>query len=178
MVKHKLDIPLSLDDQEGRVKEVMFCKSILSASRKGDIQVYTSTITQTEFLHAGKDNNLDDKAKRLIDAMLTSGKGGVILVQCSQFVTTRARDLYREDEIKIGNMDRIHLASALDAECDEFITVDNDDFIKKAEKIDNLGIKVIYPSQTKLLPEKYRQMDLEIEDEEDSKEEETERESK
>lgn len=170
MVKHKLDVPLSIDDQEGRVKEVMFCKSILTASRKGDVQVYTSVMAQVECLHAGRDNHLKEEAKRLIDAMLTSGKGGVILVQSSHFVALRARDLYREDDIKIGGMDRMHLASALDVECDEFITTDNDDFIKRAEKINNLGIKVILPSQTKLLPEKYRQTEIEIEEKGKSKE--------
>lgn len=165
LVKYKLNVPFSAHNQKNRVRDVMFCKSTLEASRNSDLQVFTSTVTQVEFLHIGRDRKLDDETKRLIDGMLTSGRGGVVLIQTTQFVTTRARDLAWEDGLNIKGMDRMHLASALEIGCDEFFTVDNDDFIKKAEMIENLGIKVITPSQTGLLPDEYRQMKIEIKDE-------------
>lgn len=158
LIKNKLDIRLSEDDQAGRLEQVLYCRSILIASKKGDIEVYTSTITLAECVSAGEGQPATDKARKLITTMLTSGLSGIRLTQCSYYVAYMARDLLWNSKINIKPMDRLHLASAIEANCDEYITVDNKDFTEKnKEKIEALGIRSINPSQTAFLPEEYRQ---------------------
>ncbi len=152
----KTDLKVNLDDN--RKRNVAYCKAFLEASREGEVEVLTSNIAVAECLHVG-DENMDDDARRLFKGLLTSGKGGVVLIQNDHFVTLKARDLYSDDKIKIGRAaDRIHLASAIERECEEFVTCDEDDFIKRAEQIYQIyGIRVISPTDTKLLPKKYLQ---------------------
>lgn len=127
MVRHKLNVPFPAE-QTNRVRLVGFCKAILLASKNGDLEAYISGMTVAECLHAGDKNNISEEAKLLINGLLTSGKGGVVQIQPSNFVMTRARDLFWVEKIKIKTVDRIHLASALEMGCDEFITTDNVDF--------------------------------------------------
>jgi len=53
-------------------------------------------------------------------------------------------------------MDAIHVASALEAKCTEFLTWDKDMSNSKAQFLASQGISVITPSATKLLPPLYR----------------------
>jgi hypothetical protein len=68
---------------------------------------------------------------------------------------------YCQHNLVLKGMDAIHVASALDAKCKEFLTWDTDMSNQKAaEKITTLhglGMMVITPSQSELLPPHYKQ---------------------
>ena len=94
--------------------------------------------------------------------MLTSGTSGVIPWQQDIFVSERARDLRWVQNINLKSNDAIHVASALEAKCDEFITWDGignkrKSIMKAAPKIAQLGLEVLTPDNTKSIPEEYRQ---------------------
>src|SRR5690606_29225978 len=75
---------------EGRDRDVLFFKRILESSRAGEIELYTSTLTVVECLHAGGD--LSDEVKRVFTSLLCSGQY-VRLVTPDLFVAERSRDL-------------------------------------------------------------------------------------
>jgi predicted nucleic acid-binding protein len=142
---------------DGRLSDVDYLKLILSAAKTGDIKAYSSIITIAECTHAhGK---LDDEVKRLFKSILTSGEI-IILIQPDILIAERARDLKWEDGIdSIRGADAIHVASALHLECSEFLTLDGA-VMRKAVDIKKLGLRVIKPSETQVLPEEYKQPNL------------------
>jgi PIN domain len=81
------------------------------------------------------------------------------LVQDSIFIAERARDLCWKHNIRLQGMDAIHVASAIDADCTEFLTRDTDmskaKVAGKLRALADAGISVITPSQSKLLPPRY-----------------------
>ena len=143
--------------EEGRDDDVEYCKLLLEAAKNEDIEIYTSMLTVAECTHAGQD--VSDDVKNLFRGILTSGQY-VVLVQPDIFVAEKARDLRWNHDIRLSGVDGIHVASALDMGCSEFLT--NDRLIKKDDKakIEALGLKIILPKDTKELPEKYRQRDI------------------
>lgn len=152
-------------DEEGREEEVWYCKKLLEASRDGELQVVTSTLTVAEAYHIGDRNDISEDAKKLFKGMLTSGKGGVVLIETSIFVSSKARDLFWDGDAKIKKApDRIHLASAIESGCQEFYTTDNKDLIKKSEKIKRkYGLTISYASKTTVLPGHYLQERIKVE---------------
>ena len=90
--------------------------------------------------------------------MLSSGQG-VTMVAPDIFIAERARDLRWNDKINCGGgADAVHVATALEARCEEFWTVNT----KKGpanqaarSKLDTLGLRVIEAIQTAVLPDKY-----------------------
>jgi hypothetical protein len=143
--------------KEGRLPDVDYLKLILSAAKNGDIIAYTSIITIAECTNA--EGILDDEVKRLFKSILTSGEI-ITLVQPDIIIAERARDLKWEDGIgRIRGADAIHIASALDSKCSEFLTNDGP-MMRQALQIARLGLKVIRPSETEVLPSKYLQKEL------------------
>lgn len=142
--------------------DVWHCKKLLEASRNGDIQVFTSLMTITECLFIKSDNNniiLNPEIKRLFTGLLTSGKGGVISIQPTMYVIERARDLRWVYDIPLKPMDSIHIASALELKCSEFIT-DDEGIHSQAAKLNDHGLKIINAKNTQLLPSQYRQLNF------------------
>jgi predicted nucleic acid-binding protein len=115
-----------------RSNDVWFLKQITQACRDGELDVYTSVIS--------------------ID---------VKLVQPTPFIATDARDLRWRHGVSLRSADAIHVASALDRKCEEFVTTD-----AQAKKIaakatlERLGLRVIRASETKCLQTKYLQLGL------------------
>jgi len=153
-----------------RENDIWFFKQILQAAEDGHLEVYTSSITLSECSHL-KDNSdpdhlkvvMDSKAQEFFKNLLSSGTL-IKLVQDSIFVAEAARDLLWKHNLVLKGMDAIHVASALDAGCKEFLTWDNDMANQKtAEKITTLrGLKmmVVKPSQSAILPVHYKQDNL------------------
>jgi predicted nucleic acid-binding protein len=143
-----------------RQDDVWFGKRLLLAARAGKITLFTSSLTIAECQHAG--GIADEKVQRLYKKMLTSGQY-VFLVQDSILIGERARDLLWVHGISLkGGADAIHLASAVEMECTEFITTDGR-FLqahRKEEIFTKLKIRTVTPHESINLPAEYRQTNL------------------
>jgi len=144
------NLPKGLED------DVWFAKKLLEAHRDGEVVVYTATLTVAECQHA--DGNYDEKVQRLFKKLLTSGQF-LFLVQDSLLITERARDLRWTYDLSFHGPDGIHVASALEMGCSEFITTDNH-YHSHASDLTKLHLRVIRARQTSYLPAKYRQGSL------------------
>ncbi|MDA2915977.1 PIN domain-containing protein [Nitrospinae bacterium AH_259_B05_G02_I21] len=154
MAKQKVGKQIGID----REREVLFLKMMLEAAKAGDMEAYTSTLTVAECTHA--DGEINDDIKQLFTSILTSGQY-IRLVQPDLFIAEDARDLRWKHDITLSGADGIHVASALRMGCQEFMTTDNRPKKESAKpKIKALGLRVITPSETQLLPGEYRQEDM------------------
>jgi hypothetical protein len=80
-------------------------------------------------------------------------------VQPTPFLAADARDLRWKHAILLQGADYIHVASALAVKAAEFITTDGR-ILAQAEKIGSLGLRVVAPQLTGVLPDRYRQGEL------------------
>jgi len=80
----------------------------------------------------------------------------VYLIQESVLVAERARDLRWVHKITLRGADSVHVASALEMQCIEFVTTD-EKIHKQNDILRPLGLCVVYPHETTLLPDEYRQ---------------------
>lgn len=140
-----------------RERDLWFLNQMLRAADNEEIELYTSSISVAECVAAGDDWGKD--VQEFFIGVLTSGRM-FRLVQDTIFVAEHARDLRWKHNLRIKGADAIHVASALEAECEELISWDadmnNPRSIEKASILRDLGIKVILPSQSSLLPSFYR----------------------
>jgi predicted nucleic acid-binding protein len=137
-----------------RETDLRTMEQLLKAANNRVIDMFTSTISMVECVAV--DNDWGPDVQEFFNGVLTSGRL-LSLVQDTIFVTERARDFRWKHNIKFGGMDAIHVASAIEAKCTEFITWDLG-INKGPTKIEFLashGISCITPSQTKLLPTIY-----------------------
>jgi hypothetical protein len=139
-----------------RDNDVWFLKQLLNASHAEDIEVLTSTLTVAECSHAK--GNVSDETKSLFKRFITSGQY-VLLVQDSILVAEKARNLRWVHGLTFGGADAIHIASALEMKCDEFITWDLP-VHAHAVALGELALYVRFPHYTQCLPDRYRQMQI------------------
>ena len=139
-----------------REREIWFLKKLLEAAKDGHISVLTSTITIAECQHAN--GVADDQVQRLFRGILTSGQY-VVLVQDTVLVAERARDLRWVHNIALDGADAVHVASALEMGCVEFITSDGR-ILGRAQELAALGLRVVSALDTGYLPAEYRQENL------------------
>jgi predicted nucleic acid-binding protein len=141
-----------------RSKDVWYLKQITQACRDGELEVFTSIITIAECSHA--DGNVSFPVRAQFESLLMSGQY-VKLVQPTPFIATDARDLRWKHGLALRGADAIHVASALDRRCEEFVTTD-----RQAKKMAakstllQLGLRIIRASETQCLPGKYLQLGL------------------
>jgi predicted nucleic acid-binding protein len=154
--KHKKNKP-------ERESDLWFFEQMLRAHEDKEIELMTSSITVAECTHI--DGNYDEATQDFFTNLLMSGTL-VTLIQDSVFIAERARDLrWKHDITKIKGADAIHVASAIDNDCKEFLSWDDEingkkklaDFIPKLK---SLGLYVISPKCSTKLPDKYRQTKL------------------
>lgn len=110
------------------------------------------------------------EVQRLFTGLLTSGKGGVLLLGDDIWTVERARDLRWKGGITLRSPDSIHVASAIQAGCKELLTLDGNSpepkrrsILKAADQISPFGLHVIVPSKTLLIPDEMRQGGLSYE---------------
>jgi predicted nucleic acid-binding protein len=152
------------DAQEDRANDLWYLQKLLNASKNGDIEVITSYLTIAECTHAKTTGNSEqsEEVKRLFRSILSSGKV-VKLAQLTKVTAELARDLHWEHNINVKGADAIHLATAITTGCKEFLSFDSKKPKSPARfsaKLQSLGITVIEPASTQLLPGEYRQHDL------------------
>jgi hypothetical protein len=154
MVKEAVGQPLSSD----RSQDVWYLKQLTQACRDNELDVYTSVLSIAECTHAG--GAMSQNVRSTFQSLLMSGQY-VKLVQLTPFIAIDARDLRWQHGVSLRGADAIHVASALDRKCDEFITTDGQ-AKKMAAKatLAQLGLRVIRAFETKCLPAKYLQLGL------------------
>ena len=140
-------LPRTLDN------DVWFCKKLLEAHRHGEIEIFTAILTVAGCQHA--DGICDDKVQRLFKSILTSGQF-VFLVQDTVIIADKARSLRWTYNPTFKEADSLHIASALEMGCSEFLTND-DSILSRTKEAVKLGLRMIHPHETSLLPDEYRQ---------------------
>src|SRR5208282_5924774 len=139
-----------------RDNDLWFLKELLNASRDEQIEVLTSTLSIAECAHAK--GEVSDDVKSLFKRFLTSGRY-VFLVQDSILVAEKARDLRWAHGLCFGGADAIHLASAMELKCNEFLTWDERPHAN-GDALNDLALPVRFPRDTQCLPDEYRQQQL------------------
>jgi hypothetical protein len=145
-------------EHPGRETHLPFIETLLIAALNGDIEIVGSTLLIAECQHVGDSGSIPDAAKETFRRLLTSGQS-VLLVAPDLFIVERARDLLWIDGIRCGGgTDAVHVATALEMRCEEFLTTN----IHKgpanpvaAAKLAALRLRVIQAVQTAVLPAKY-----------------------
>jgi predicted nucleic acid-binding protein len=136
-----------------REPDLLMMLRLLKAANNEDVSLFTSSISVAECVAAGDDYGSD--VQDFFVGVLTSGRM-FKLVQDTIFVAEQARDLRWVHNIRLKGMDAIHVASALEAKCTEFLTWDRDMGSSKAQFLASQGVSVITPSATKFLPALYQ----------------------
>jgi predicted nucleic acid-binding protein len=142
--------------EAAREDDLWHLKELLNTSFDEEIQTLTSTLSIAECTHAKGD--VSDDVKTLFKRFLTSGRY-VVLIQDSVLVSERARNLRWAHGLAFAGADAIHIASALELKCDEFLTWD-DQVHARATALDALGLPVRFPRHTSCLPDRYRQQSI------------------
>jgi len=140
--------------------DVWYLKRLLEAHRDGEIEIYTSTLTIAECSHGG-DGDISNEVRLSFNKMLLSGQY-VRLVQVTPFVAQDARDLRWTHGIALKGADSIHVASALDRKCEEFLS-SNGRLARIGAQgglLGRFGLYVKSGRDTACLPARYRQLDL------------------
>jgi len=153
-LKSKVGSPSQHDTQIDTIKK------IFQAARDGAIELFTSYLSVSETLYIDKNNKPpNDEIKRLIERFLLSGKDGIKMVSVTPNIAIKARDLAWDYGIYTSTIDLIHVASAIQCEAKELLTLDSG--IKNKFSIDSFDkCRVISPNETNLLPQNYRQTNL------------------
>lgn len=154
LVKHDIGIPISTDRQN----DVWHCRQLMQAHRDGEIAVFTSVLSVAEASHA--DGDVSEAVKSTLKRLLLSGQF-LSLVQPTPLIGETARDLRWVHGMTLKGADALHLASALDRSCEEFITLDSRiSRIGNAAKLGALGLRLTEGRGTRCLPEALRQLTL------------------
>lgn len=143
----------------GRDLHLPYVEKLLLAAQAGDIEIWASTLIITECLATEKNEGAIPQATRdMFVSLLTSGSA-VKLQAVDLFIAERARDLRWVHDINCGrSADTVHVATALELGCEEFISADrrrgplNAD---AAAKLGRLGLRVVEAHHTGVLPPHY-----------------------
>lgn len=131
VAKYKMEMQSSIDNFEKKEPHILACISLLEAAERGEVEILTANLTNSECQHL--DGLHGEDVQRLFRSLLTSGKV-IKIVTDSVFISERAQELRWNYNIRLSGADAHHLATAIEAGCDEFITFDND-FLSKREQI-------------------------------------------
>ena len=146
------------EDDPGREEHLPYVEWLLVAALNGDIEIVASTLTIAECLHTGNPQDIPEDAKDRLRRILTSGQG-ITLVAPDVFIAERARDLLWVDGINCGGgADGVHVATAIDQRCEEFLTTNTNKGPARSEtarKLSKLSLRVIEATQTEVLPPEY-----------------------
>jgi predicted nucleic acid-binding protein len=145
---------LKIQDFQYKKQHIEYCVKLLKAAEYKDITLLTSSLTIAEVWHIGQ-RPPSEEEKRIIMSVLTSGKV-FTLVPDSYFVAIRARDLAWKYNIQLKGADAIQVASALEANCIEYVTNDKP-ILSNKDALKKLGLNAINGHFTSALPPSYTQ---------------------
>ena len=145
----------------GRELHLPFVENLLLAAAKREVEIWASTLIISECLSVNQnDLAVPENVQRMFVSLLSSGSV-VNLAAVDFFIAERARDLRWVDGIKCGGgADMVHVATALELHCEEFITTNAKRGPLQGEalaKLAELGLRVITAPQTSVLPPQYIQ---------------------
>lgn len=141
-------------------EDIEFTYLLLNAAKNGDIEIFTSLLTVAE---CRRDENLKppkENVKQYIRELLLS-ETVIQIIEVTQSIVESARDLDWQHGIFFGGADAVHVATAIKMQCKELLATD-EPMLKRSDKLlqANLGVKLIKPSATNFLPNKYKQKTL------------------
>ena len=141
---------------QAREDDVWHLTQLLKAAHDEEIEVFTSTVSIAECQHAK--GTISDDIKSLFRRLLTSGRY-IFLIQDTVLVAEKARNLCWVHGLHFSGVDSIHIASAMELRCDEFLTFDG--LLRNNNKeLEDLALPTRLPRQTQCLPGDYRQQPL------------------
>lgn len=157
LVKVALGSTINADKEN----DVWHIKNLLDANRDGEVAIYTSTLTIAECRHGGE-GLVNEVVKSQFTRLLLSGQY-VRLVQMTPFIAQDARDLTWAHGIALKGADSIHIASAIDRKCEEFLTGNGrlGRLGSQTGPLEKFGLACREARNTQCLPVKYRQTDIE-----------------
>lgn len=139
-------------------EEVDMVERVMRAANDEEVALYTSMITVAEVLHIGTKPPPPD-LKDYVERLILSGRNGITAIAPSPPIVLLARDLATDDALWERVADRIHVATALHVGAREFLSIDG----RLAKRIGQSQVRkcrIIPPSGTTTLPDKYRANDL------------------
>ena len=151
--------------RDNRTDAVWYYREMIKAAKQGEIEIITSYLTVVECTHVkdSKDKKiLTEEVKRLFNSIILSGKEGIQAIFPTHRIIELSRSLNWDHGVTCKAFDCIHIATALDKKCVEFITTDENSIDKggNIQKIKKLGMKIIQPHHTSVLSAKHHQKDL------------------
>lgn len=147
-----------------RENDSWFVKQILEAHKRGILVAKTSLMAIGECLSIEKgETSVAEDAKDLFRRLLTSGQYVRLIHPTPR--TPRLMQSFRWDHgLVLGAVDAMHFASAIEAQCSEFIT--SDDRLKNAKVaaaiavLGGMGLRMISAPSTASLPTNVTQQPL------------------
>lgn len=140
---------------EDRTRELEYLEKLFESAKAGQTKLFTSSVTIFECLHIGNNHEVPEEAKRLFTSITGSGRV-VIPVSLTPVMSEIARQLYWDGVPLPRKNDRLHVATATEIGCSEFVTfdgLDGDDRIMYL--CQQYGLSVVYPSETNVAQQEY-----------------------
>jgi predicted nucleic acid-binding protein len=143
-----------------RTNDVWFVKKILEAHRAGHLIAHTSMIAVGECLAVEEGKQPSEEVKEMYRSLLTSGQYVRLLNPTPK--TARLMQEFRwTHDLSLRSVDAMHLASALEVGCLEFVTTDvrlkKPKFLAANPVMGTLGLRLITAPKTATLPTSYTQ---------------------
>ncbi|MNS34787.1 tRNA(fMet)-specific endonuclease VapC [compost metagenome] len=122
-----------LNEEASKHREL---RIIWDRARRGECTIWTSTLSMVEVFkkrcEKGDPKPLSEENDIAINDLFLEPH--VVLINLTPRISTRARKLLRQHPQLKKAPDAVHLASALDANCDRMHTYDGDDLLHLSEK--------------------------------------------
>ena len=142
---------------EKEEKDAWFTDKLLQAARHQKLELVTSWITRSECRHAGKALT-KVKAREFYNNLFYSKNSGILMTSVTVQTAKIVECLYYDCKIDLTPMDLLHLASAIELGCEEFLTTD-EAIINRLQNV-NLEIRACHAYETQFLPPEYQTDEL------------------
>lgn len=146
-------------------------KQAMRAARKEEMYLFTSFLTIAEATKiANHSRKIPSETKTFLDQTITSGRSGVRLASITRGIAEVARGLRWVHEINLKGPDAIHVATAKVMFVQEIWTGETgkgaslEGFQNREILLEQFGIRICAPSESKLIPEEFLQDEMDLQD--------------